>query len=176
MRFNSENTMKTSSFTAALLTLISFTSISATINAQEISELSSISIEDVTMNIVEDARAYNNENRGDMRHAIYDYMLANGDLTQEQIDTLISERELIKIELDTLRDTGDDEALAARITELREERENSKEELRTYVDTHEDLAETISNYREEITEQRNDQDRRRNRDDRNDRNDRKNGN
>lgn len=163
MRFNLENIMKTSRSTSALLTFISLASISISVNAQGISERNNISIEDVTMNIVEDARASSYEDRRDVRHAIYDYMLANGDLTQKQIDVLTAERELIKIELDTLRDTGDTKALVARITELREERENSKEKLRTYVDNHEDLAETISNYREEITEQRNE----RNRSDRN---------
>lgn len=162
MEFNSENIMKASNVTVAVLTLAVFSSISVTTYAQiiEIPELSSnASIEDVTMNIVENAREHSDIIQGDKRHTIYDYMLANGDLTQEQINTLVAERESIKTELNALRDSGNNEALAARITELREERKNNQTKLRIYVDTHEDLAATISNYREEITEQHNKRDR-----------------
>lgn len=112
-----------------------------------------IEVDDVTMEVVKEAREHRSQGVR-MRSIVAEYMLAQGDITQEQLDALKAERQAVREELKALKESGDEEALAARIAELREAREANKAELKEYVANHEDLAELIAERREEVRERR----------------------
>lgn len=124
-------------------------------------EMEEVEVNEVTIDIADDARSFRRAGRGALRSIVYNYMLENGDITQEELDALQAEREAIRAELDALRESGDEEALAARITELRENRAASREELREYVDANEDLAAAVEEQREQIQDRRRDRNGRR---------------
>lgn len=112
--------------------------------------------------IVEDAVEQVRERRGDqfraaraeIRTTITDYMLENGDITQEELDALQAEREAVREELRSLRESGDREALQARLEELRETRSERRDEFRAYLDENEDLRTALVEQREALREER----------------------
>lgn len=159
--------MKFSTLSTLLLTLIATLSFNTHAQEVDVTDTTDIDvtetvdvtdttdIEEITMDVVDDARSRRHQNnRGEIRSTILDYMLENGDITQEEIDALAAERAAVKVELAALREAGDEDALAARIAELREERKAAKEELRAYVDSNEELTAAIAEQREQIKEQR----------------------
>lgn len=102
-----------------------------------------VNIDNITMNVV----------RGDVRHAnrlpvpargiIIDYMLENEDITVEEIDAIVAERKALRDELQTLRESGDREALLQRFAQLRQQGQLRREEVRAYIDNNEDLRDAL---------------------------------
>ncbi|MCP5144430.1 MAG: hypothetical protein H6978_06370 [Gammaproteobacteria bacterium] len=82
-----------------------------------------------------------------LRDIITDYQIANGDLTEEQLAEMEAQREALREELHALRESGDYEALEARLAELRADRIARQEALRDYVAAHEDLRLELQSYR-----------------------------
>ena len=124
-------------------------------------EMADVDLDEVTVNITEDARSFNRSGRGELRSVVQTYMLENGDITQRELDTLRAERQTVREELRALRESGDKEALAARISELREKRVKAREKLREYVENNEELSAAIEEQREQLQDKRRDGDGRR---------------
>ena len=120
-------------------------------------DLDAVNLDEVTMS-VEDAKErglkLGKHERMGRKQLILEHMLENGDITQEEIDERIANRAAVKEELKALRESGDQEALTARITELREERAERRQALRDYVEANEDLADALKERREDVLERR----------------------
>ena len=138
-----------------LLVVLPFAaSLSSIACAQDV-DLSEVDLNEITMDIAEDARGFRHKRGHHAFHStVIDYMLANGDITQEELDAMKANREAVRDELRALKEAGDKDALQARIRELREEQKAKRDELREYVQNHEDLAEAIAERRKEIREKR----------------------
>lgn len=81
------------------------------------------------------------------RDIIRDYMLENGDITQEELDARQEERLATREEIKALKEAGDDEALEAKREELRALRSERREELRAYIDENDDLKTALDEAR-----------------------------
>lgn len=113
-----------------------------------------VDVGEITMDVADDARTIRQRNRGRIRNIVYEYMLENGDITQDELDARLALREAHREELRALRESGDEEALAARIAELKQERTAHREQMREYISVHEDLATGIEERRREFQQQR----------------------
>lgn len=110
-----------------------------------------VEVDDVTMDVAKHAREHRNNG---IKNIVAEYMLEQGDITQEELDALKARRAAVREELKALKESGDEEALAARIAELREERAATREEIKAYIASHEDLAAIIQERREEVRDRR----------------------
>ncbi|MDF1692683.1 MAG: hypothetical protein P1U47_09935 [Zhongshania sp.] len=117
-----------------------------------------IEVNDITMNVISsnDIEFEPSGERGKLRDIVTSYMLENGDITQEQLDAARAQRRENYQELKALRESGDQEALLDLLSELRDERLAVREELKAYIDSHDDLAEALKEQREAVREQRRD--------------------
>lgn len=117
-----------------------------------------LEVNDVTMNVISsnDIEFEPAGERGQLRDIVTSYMLENGDITQEQLDAARARRRENYLELKSLRESGDTEALAALLAELREESRQQREELKAYIDSHEELSEALRDQRRAVREQRRD--------------------
>ncbi len=113
-----------------------------------------VDVNEITMDVTDNARNFRHANRGRMRNMVYEYMLENGDITQEELDARAAIRETHRAELKALREAGDADALAARVAELRQERAAHREAMREYVNAHEDLSAALEERRREMGEGR----------------------
>lgn len=112
-----------------------------------------VEVEDVTMDVMEHKRGHRHLH-GEIRSIVADYMIEQGDITAEELEARRTERQAVREELHTLREAGDEEALSARLSELREERSERREQFQSYLADHEDLAEAIEEQREQMRERR----------------------
>jgi len=78
-----------------------------------------------------------------IRSIIRTHMLENGYITQDEINLRKAERELTRIELKTLKETGNVEGLAAKKAELRAKRKVHKAAIKAYVNNNEELKAEI---------------------------------
>lgn len=117
-----------------------------------------IEVNDITMNVVSssDIEFESSGERGKLRDIVTNYMLENGDITQEQLDAARAQRRENYQELKLLRESGDQDALLDLLSELRDERMAIREELKAYIESHDDLAEALKEQREAVREQRRD--------------------
>ena len=88
------------------------------------------------------------------RAIIHDYMLENGDITEEELEARKAEREATREELRALREAGDTDAFEARLAELREVRQERREATREYIEANSKLADALAEYRDEVRERR----------------------
>ena len=112
-----------------------------------------VDLEDVTMDIKEQ-KSNKRAARSEVRDLITDYMLENGDITQEEIDAQAEARAAVRAEIKELREAGDQEALDARLAELREERTAQREEFQAYLDENDELRTAIEEQRQAVRDQR----------------------
>lgn len=117
-----------------------------------------IEVNDITMNVVSssDIEFESSGERGKLRDIVTNYMLENGDITQEQLDGARAQRRENYQELKLLRESGDQDALLDLLSELRDERMAIREELKAYIESHDDLAEALKEQREAVRGQRRD--------------------
>jgi len=78
-----------------------------------------------------------------IRSIIRTHMLENGYITQDEINLRKAERELTRIELKTLKETGNVERLTAKKAELRAKRKVRKATIKAYVNNNEELKTEI---------------------------------
>lgn len=131
---------------ASLLTAIVATTFN--VNAE------TVDLDDVTIEVATEEVKRGHRLGFPGRTAILDYMLENGDITQEQIDARKAEREANKAEIQALKEAGDEEALAAKKAELRAERQERKAEMKSYIEANADLKETLQELKQERKEKR----------------------
>jgi predicted nuclease with TOPRIM domain len=81
---------------------------------------------------------------------VRDYMLAQGDITQGEIDLQKLERETTRTELKALKKAGDTEGLAVKKTELKAKYDARKAAMQTYIDNHEELQTLIEEKKAEL--------------------------
>lgn len=81
---------------------------------------------------------------------IRDFMLANGDLTQDQIDDQKEQRELMMTEYKALKEAGDKDALSAKRTEFKAKREERKTAMKKYIAEHSELQALLKAERSEM--------------------------
>ncbi|MBN1377745.1 MAG: hypothetical protein JXA04_00765 [Gammaproteobacteria bacterium] len=117
-------------------------------------DLDNVDVGEITMDVSDNARTIRNEHRNRIRNVVYQYMLENGDITQAELDARLALRETHREELRALREAGDKEGLAARIAELKQERAAHREQMREYINAHEDLATALQEQRREFQERR----------------------
>ncbi len=111
------------------------------------------SADEVTMDVLKQKRGRGHGVRA-IKKLVAEYMLENGDITVEELQIEKEEKRAIKAELKELKESGDQEALQARIEELRVERAARREEVKAYIAEHEDLAIAIEKRKEEIKARR----------------------
>lgn len=109
-------------------------------------------VEDITMDIKKHKRSH--QMNREIKALVANYMIAQGDITVEELETMKEERKAVREELKALRDSGDEEALKARLAELREARADKKEEFKAYLAENQDLATAIKERKEELREER----------------------
>ena len=108
-------------------------------------------VDEVTMEIATDERK--GKRLGiPIREIIVQFMLENGDITQEELDELKANRQATLAEIRALREAGDREALAAKRAELLALAQSRREQLREYLANNSDLQEQIAALREEQRE------------------------
>ncbi len=90
----------------------------------------------------------------DIRGIVTDYMLAQGDITQGEVDLKKAEHKATREALKALKDSGDTEALEAKKDELKEERKARHAEIKAYIESHEDLQDQIKEKKKEYREKR----------------------
>lgn len=136
-------------FVAVVLSLPITLMLSASVQAQ-----SPVDVDDVTMDVIDNVRDFRREGRADFRRVVAEFMLANGDISQAELDAMATQRQAVRAELAALRDSGDNEALRARLSELREQRQARRDEIRSYIDQHEALQDILQARRETFRERR----------------------
>ena len=75
-------------------------------------------------------------------------MLENGDLTETDINVAKEELKDNYNEIKELKQSGNEEAVAAQLAELREASLSTVEDIKTYIDSHEDLALAVQEQRD----------------------------
>ena len=90
----------------------------------------------------------------DIRDIVTEYMLAQGDITQGEIDLKKAEHKATREALKALKDSGDTEVLKAKKDELKEKRKERHAEIKAYIESHEDLQAQIKEKKEEFREKR----------------------
>ncbi|NIB38566.1 hypothetical protein HBA55_03160 [Pseudomaricurvus alkylphenolicus] len=113
-----------------------------------------VNLDDVTMNVVSERVRDSRSIALPAREIILDYMLENGDLTQEELDAQIAERQALREELKALKESGDEEALTAKKDELKALRQQHREEIQGYLEENEELREQVEAVRAEHQEAR----------------------
>ena len=111
-------------------------------------------LDDVGMDVVAAQEGMDRPDLQRPREIIRDYMLDNGDLTQEDIDARQEARQALREELKALREAGDEEALQAKRDELRALREERREQVRAYVEENDELRTALEEARAENREAR----------------------
>jgi hypothetical protein len=81
---------------------------------------------------------------------VHNYMLEQGDITQGEIDILKAEHEANRAAIKTLKEAGDTEGLAAKKAELRTKREERRDAMKAYIDSHEELKTQLEEKRDEF--------------------------
>ncbi|WP_096086965.1 hypothetical protein [Agaribacterium haliotis] len=90
----------------------------------------------------------------EMRDLVANYMLENGDITQAELDQRAEQRKATREEIRALKESGDKEALQARLDELKAQRHERREQMKDYLAENEELAAAIKEQRETIKERR----------------------
>ncbi|XPF95778.1 hypothetical protein ACM9HF_07105 [Colwellia sp. RE-S-Sl-9] len=81
---------------------------------------------------------------------VNNYMLAQGDITQGEIDLQKIERETTRTELKAMKEAGDSEGLKAKKAELKAKYEARKTAMKSYIDSHEELQTLIKEKKQEF--------------------------
>ncbi|WP_426360257.1 hypothetical protein ACPUVO_08610 [Pseudocolwellia sp. HL-MZ19] len=92
--------------------------------------------------------------RFDMRSVVTEYMLAQGDITQGEVDLEKAEHKATREALKALKDSGDTEGFEAKKDEVEDNREERHEKVKAYIDSHEDLQAQIKEKKKEFREER----------------------
>lgn len=90
----------------------------------------------------------------EIRTLVVNYKMEQGDLTKEELEIHRAEGKASKQELKELRKNGDQEALDARLEEMRIEREARRVEFQAYLEEHPALATAIEAKKLEIKQKR----------------------
>ncbi|MFT6551356.1 MAG: hypothetical protein ACJA1I_001396 [Zhongshania marina] len=85
---------------------------------------------------------------GNAQNLVVAYMLENGDLTETDINVAKEELKDNYNEIKELKQSGNEEAVAAQLAELREASLSTVEDIKTYIDSHEDLALAVQEQRD----------------------------
>lgn len=105
-------------------------------------------MDDVTMEM---KKGHHGHKLGSPVHkTIMEYMLANGDISQDEIDQKKAQRKLERDELNTLKESGDKEGYRAKKREFKERYKAKKSELSAYVDQHDDLKAQLKEMRKKM--------------------------
>lgn len=90
-------------------------------------------------------------NRLNMRSydIIFDYMLKNGDITQEELDKNKAKRKLHRAELKLLKSQGDFKAFKTRLSEIKKEHKAERKKIKEYLKKHDDLKQLLKEERKE---------------------------
>jgi len=90
----------------------------------------------------------------DMRSVVTEYMLAQGDITQGEVDLKKADHKATREALKALKDSGDTEALEAKKDELKAKRKERHAEIKLYIESHEELQALIKEKKKEFREER----------------------
>lgn len=111
-------------------------------------------IDDITMDVEVKEFKRGHKMKMGIGSVVREYMLENGDITQEEIDAKKAEREAVRAELKALKEAGDTEALAAKKEELKAQREEHRAAMKEYVESNEELKAAIDEKKAELKERR----------------------
>jgi len=89
-----------------------------------------------------------------VKRLIVKHMLENGAITQAEIDAKKENRKAVREELRQLKQSGDKEALKARVKSLKQEKRAQQEAMKEYVANNEELSVAIREHRKKIRERK----------------------
>lgn len=111
-------------------------------------------LDDVTMEVSTSEFKRGNKIKFQMREVIQEYMLEQGDITQEDIDARQAERTANREALQALKEAGDTEGYDALKTELKALRQEHRAEMSEYIDSNEELQTVISEQKAAMQEEK----------------------
>ena len=138
--------MKGSIMKLKLISVAMITVLSAGFNAN------AVDIDDVTMDIEKKEFKRGHKIKHNLGEIVRDFMLEQGDITQEEIDANKAEREAVREELKALKEAGDTEGLEARKAELKEQRQARREEVKAYIDGNDELKAELEEQKQAFRE------------------------
>ena len=138
--------MKRSLFTVGLVSLSLMSSVAF---AQD-----DVDLDDVTMDVVEENELPPQRVMFPVRDIVLEYMLENGDITQEEINTLNTQRAELREEIKAAKESGDTETLAALKEEMRALRQERRESVKEYLEENQELKDEVKAALEELREER----------------------
>ncbi|WP_426369099.1 hypothetical protein [Pseudocolwellia sp. HL-MZ7] len=101
--------------------------------------ISAEDLEGVTMKLAQKETKRGHRVQMRAHQIIADYMLKNGDMTQDELDAMKEERRTLRSELKRLKKSGDMDAFKARLTEIKQAHEAKRELMKEYVHNHPEL-------------------------------------
>jgi hypothetical protein len=109
-----------------------------------------VDLDGVTMNITTEEVKRGQTINFQLRDIIQNFQLENSDITQEEIDANVTERQANREEMKALKASGDTVALEAKLIELKAQHQQRRSAMKEYINNNEDLKTAIQAQREEI--------------------------
>lgn len=113
-----------------------------------------VRLDDVSMKQMKHKKDMKKREAQAIKKIVAKYMLDNGDITVEELEGKKADRKAIREELKALRESGDKEALKARVQQVRQAQKAENDKVRDYIDAHPDLADAIKAHREKMRAKR----------------------
>ncbi len=89
------------------------------------------------------------QTKKEFRHAVSEYMIQAGDITQAELDDMQAQRKADKEELKALKASGDEAAYSERKLALKEAHKAKRAEIKAYIEANEDLKAQLTAMKEE---------------------------
>jgi len=105
--------------------------------------ISAEDLEGVTMKLAQKETKRGHRVQMRAHQIIADYMLKNGDMTQDELEAMKDERRAHRNELKQLKKSGNKEAFKARLTEIKQAHEAKRELMKEYIDSHPELEKIL---------------------------------
>lgn len=111
-------------------------------------------LDEVTMEIATKEVKRGHKMKFVAKQVINEYMLENGDVTQEELDAYKAEKQAGREELKALKEAGDTDGFEAKLAELKAVRAERKTQMKEYVENNEELKTAIQERKAEMKEER----------------------
>lgn len=105
--------------------------------------ISAEDLEGVTMKLAQKETKRGHRVQMRAHQIIADYMLKNGDMTQDELEAMKEQRRTHRNELKALKKSGDMDAFRARLKEIKQAHEAKRESMKEYIDSHPELEKIL---------------------------------
>lgn len=110
-------------------------------------------LDDVTMEISKKEFKRGHKMGFPAHEVVVQYMLEKGDITQAEVDAMKAEKKANREALKALKDAGDKEGFKAKLAEIKEQGKARREQLKEYIENHEDLKAAIKERKAQMKEE-----------------------